>query len=70
MNRNRHTSKKYVKRSQVDKFVNNRFFKSLNEMPDQIYELEMSKFCIKHKEPIIVGFFVLPYAKLKMLQLK
>ena len=59
-----------MKGSQVDKFINSRFFKSLNELPDQIYELELSKTHIKHKEPIIVGFFLLQYAKLTTLQLK
>ena len=55
---------------QVDKFINNRFFKTLNELPEEIYEEEMSKTRIEHKEPIIVAFFILQYAKLTMLQLK
>ena len=42
----------------------------MNELPEQIYEVEMSKTRIEHKEPIIVGFFILQYAKLTMLQLK
>ena len=70
MDRSRHTNTKYVKGSQVDKFINNRFFKTMNELPEQIYEVEMSKSRIDHKEPIIVGFFILQYAKLTMLQLK
>ena len=70
MDRSRHTNTKYVKGSQVDKFINNRFFKTMNDLPEQIYEVEMSKTRIEHKEPIIVGFFILQYAKLTMLQLK
>ena len=70
MDRSRHTNTKYVKGSQVDKFINNRFFKTMNELPEQIYEVQMSKTRIEHKEPIIVGFFILQYAKLTMLQLK
>ena len=70
MDRSRHTNTKYVKGSQVDKFINNRFFKTMNELPEQIYEVEMNKTCIEHKEPIIVGFCILQYAKLTMLQLK
>ena len=70
MDRSRHTNTKYVKGSQVNKFINNRFFKTMNELPEQIYEVEMSKSRIDHKEPIIVGFFILQYAKLTMLQLK
>ena len=54
----------------MDRFINNRFFKSLNELKDQIFEVEMSKTRNEHKEPIIVGFFILLYAKITMLQLK
>ena len=39
---NRHTNTKYVKGSHVDKFVNNRFLRSLNELPEYIYSVEMS----------------------------
>ena len=56
MDRSRHTTTKYAKGPQVDKFINNRFFKTLNELPEKIYEVEMSKTRIDHKEPIIVGF--------------
>ena len=54
----------------MDRFINNRFFKSLNELKNQIFEVEMSKTRIEHKEPIIVGFFILLYIKISMLQLK
>ena len=70
MDRSRHTNTKYVKGPQVDKFINNKFFKSLNELSQDIYEVELNKTRIIHKEPIIVGFFILQYAKLTMLQLK
>ena len=70
MYRSRHTNTKYVKGSQVDKLINNRFFKTLNELPEEIYEVELNKTRIKHLEPIVVGFFILQYAKLTMLQLK
>ena len=36
MDRSRHTNTKYVKGSQVDKFINNRFFKTMNELPSQL----------------------------------
>ena len=57
MDRSRHRNTKYVKGPQVDKFINNRFFKTMNELPEEIYEVEMSKSRIERKEPIIVGFF-------------
>ena len=34
-----------------------------------MYEVELAKTEIEHKEPIIVGFFILQYAKLRMLEL-
>ena len=57
MDRSRHTNTKYVKGSQVDKFINNKLFKSLNELPQEIYEVELNKTRIMHKEPIIVVFY-------------
>ena len=53
MDRIRHTNTKYVKRSQLDKFINNRFFNTMNELPEQVYEVEMSKSRLNHKEPIL-----------------
>ena len=70
MDRSRHTTTKYVKGSQVDKLIDNKFFKTLNELPEEIYEVELNKTRIIHKEPIIFDFFILQYAKLTMLQLK
>ena len=70
MDRSRHTNTKKMKGSQVDKFINKRIFKTMNELPEHIYEIEMSKSRIDHKEPIIVGFFILQYARLTTLQLK
>ena len=34
-----------------------------------LYEVELLKSTIEHREPIIVGFFILQYAKLRMLEL-
>ena len=44
-------------------------FKRLNHITDQLYEVELVKSEIEHREPIIVGFFILNYAKLRMLEL-
>ena len=38
-------------------------------LPSSTYEVETVKSEVIHKEPIIVGFFILQYAKLTMLQL-
>ena len=44
-------------------------FKRLRYINDQLFEVELAKSEIEHKEPIIVGFFILHYAKLRMLEL-
>ena len=38
-------------------------------MNNSLYEVELAKAEIEHKEPIIVWFFILQYAKLRMLEL-
>ena len=38
-------------------------------MNNSLYELELTKAQIEHKEPIIVGFFIRQYAKLQILEL-
>ena len=45
-------------------------FKRLDHIKDQLYEVELAKAEIEHREPIIiVGFFILQYAELRMLEL-
>ena len=43
--------------------------KKLDHVNNSLYEVELAKAQIEHKEPIIVGFFVLQDAKLRMLEL-
>ena len=40
-----------------------------NTVQKVLYEVELLKSTIAHKEPIVVGFFILQYAKLRMLEL-
>ena len=44
-------------------------FKRLDHINDQLYEVELAKAEIEHREPIIVKFFLLQYAKHRMLEL-
>ena len=44
-------------------------FKRLNLITDELYEVELVKTEIEHREPIFLGFFILQYAKLNMLEL-
>ena len=69
MDRSRHTVTKYLNDQKIHSAINNKLFKRLNFITDQLYEVELAKSEIEHREPIIVGFFILQYAKLRMLEL-
>ena len=69
MDRNRHTVTKYLTDEKTHRALNIKMFKRLNQIIDQRYEVELVKSKIEHWEPIIGGFFILQYAKLRMLQL-
>ena len=49
--------------------INSKLFKKLDHVNYSLYELELAKAQIEHKAPFIVGFFILQYAKLQMLEL-
>ena len=68
IDRSRHTVTKYLSHEKTHGAINNKKFKRLGYMKDQLYEVELVKLEIEHKELIIVGFFILQYAKLRMLE--
>ena len=68
MDRSRHTITKYLNDEKTHKAINEPLFKRLNTVQKDLYEIELLKSTIEHKEPIIVGFFILQYAKLRMLE--
>ena len=49
--------------------INSKMFKRLNRITDQLYEVELVKPEIEHKEPTVVDFFILQNAKLRLLEL-
>ena len=69
MDRSRHTVTKFLNDEKTNGAINTNFFKRLDHINDQLYEVELAKAEIEHREPIIVGFFILQYAKLRMLEL-
>ena len=69
MDRSKHTITKYLNDEKTLKAINKPLFKRLNTVQKVLYEIKLLKSTIEHKEPIIVGFFILQYAKLKMLEL-
>ena len=69
MDRSRHTVTKYLSDEKTHKAINSKMFKRLNHITDQLFGVELVKSEIEHREPIIVGLFILQYAKLRMLEL-
>ena len=69
MDRGRHTVTKYLTDEKTHTAINSKLFKNLDHVNNSLYEVELAKAQIEHKEPIIVGFFILQYAKLRMLEL-
>ena len=68
MDRSRNTRTKHVIGSCVNTLVNEKTFRKFNELPNELYEVELGKSKVEHKEPITAGFFILQYAKLVMLE--
>ena len=64
----RHTITKYLNDEKTHKAINEPLFKRINTVEKDLYEVELLKSTIEHREPIIVGFFILQYAKLRMME--
>ena len=69
MDRSRHTVTKYVTDEKRHAAIIRKLFKKLDHVNNLLYEVELAKTQIEHKEPIVVGFFILQYAKLRTLEL-
>ena len=69
MDRSKHTRTKYVVGSYVNTLVNDKMLRKFNDLPNELYEFELGKSKVEHKELIIVGVFILRYAKVVMLEL-
>ena len=69
MDRSRHTVTKYLSDEKTHAAINSKLFKKLYHVNNSLYEVKLAKAQIEHREPIIVGFFILQYAKLQMLEL-
>ena len=69
MDCSRHTVTKHLANEKTQSAINSKIFKRLNHITDQLYEVELVKPEIEHREPINVGFFILQYAKQRILEL-
>ena len=54
MDRSKHTMIKYLGDEKTHKAINNQFFKRLNNVAKDFYEVELVKSTIEHREPLIV----------------
>ena len=69
MDRSGHAVTKYLSDEKTYGAINTKLFQRLDYINDQFYEVQLAKAEIEHREPIIVGFFILQYAKIRMLEL-
>ena len=69
MDRSRHTETLNLNDEKTHKAISKHLFRRLNSVSTDIYVVELVKSTVEHREPIIVGFFILQYAKLRMLEL-
>ena len=69
VDRSRHTVTKYLSDEKTHGAINTKMFKRLDHISDQLYEVELAKAEIEHREPIIVDFLILQYAEVRMLEL-
>ena len=69
IDRSHHIVTKYLSDEKTHEVLNTKLFKRLDHIDDQLYEVELMKAEIEHREPTTVGFIVLQYAKLRMLVL-
>ncbi|XP_033729182.1 uncharacterized protein LOC117318295 isoform X1 [Pecten maximus] len=68
MRKDRHSNIKYLNsEDKLFQAVNDKHFRKLVELGDGQYEIETAKTRVKMDIPIQIGFFILQYAKLRML---
>ena len=68
MDRSRHTVTKKLSDEKTHGAINTKFFKRLDHIKDQLYEVDLAKAEIEHRESIILGFFILQFAKVRTLE--
>ena len=69
MDSSRHIITTFLTDGNTHSAIISKLFKKLDLVNNLLYEVELAKAQIEHKEPVIVGFFILQHAKLRMLEL-
>ena len=68
MNQSQNTVTEYLADKKTHAAINSKLFQRLDHVNNSLYEVELVKAQIEHKEPIIVGFLIHQYANLRMLE--
>ncbi|XP_033729708.1 uncharacterized protein LOC117318890 [Pecten maximus] len=69
MDKSKHTNIKYVRgETNACNAINDPRFKDLHQLDEDIFEVENAKRTITYDLPIQLGYFILQYAKLRMLE--
>ena len=63
MDRSRHSNTAYTNVERRHSVIKNKTFKSSGHNNYQLQEAALAKSEIEHKEPLIVGFFILQFTK-------
>ena len=69
MDRSRHTVTKYLSDVKTHGAINTKLLQRLDFINDQLHELEFVKAEVDHRELTLVGFFILNYADLRILEI-
>ena len=69
MDRSRHRMTNFLNDEKTHSAIIDKLFMPLNSITDQLYEVELVKSEIEHRETIIIGFFILQYVNLRMSEL-
>ena len=64
----KHRDIKYADRAEAQKLINDKRFRTVNELTPELFEIDMAKNVIRLDLPQQIGYFVYQYAKLRMLQ--
>ena len=65
-NLEKHKKVQYFNASEVSGVVNDSYFRDLDELDEDFFEVSFNKKSVEFKLPIQIGFFVYGYAKLRM----
>ena len=69
MDKTKHTNVKYLtNKAKMTKIINSPTFKAMQELNHNIFEVETYKSRLTLDTPVQIGFFILQYAKLRMLE--